>query len=177
MRPLIISALAATLVGCTCFASQQAEQASWMGHSAAGMRRTNFIDAKTGHLRHQRKANSDVRIAKPNTVPKMDVASCIQPAASCIQPDDKSDPVLKKAMPTIATKMENSAFVQLVEMKRAKKNALGRSIDTICGYVRGKNASGSETGDRPFLYLVQEDEAYIGGYNMATSPYHNLCDE
>jgi hypothetical protein len=170
MRPLIISALAATLIGCTWFAPQQAQQASWIGHSAAGTPRTNFMDAKTGHLRHQRRANSDTKIAKPNTVPKMD-------AASCIQPDVKSDPVLKKAMPTIATKMENSAFVELVEMKRAKKNALGRSIDTICGYVRGKNASGSETGDKPFLYLVQEDEAYIGGYNMATSPYHNLCDE
>jgi len=35
---------------------------------------------------------------------------------------------------------------------------------------------GGETGDRPFLYLVQEDEAYIGGYFMATSPHHNLCN-
>src|SRR5215472_1464635 len=56
------------------------------------------------------------------------------------QPNDKSDPVLKKAMPTIAAKMENSSSVELVEMKRAEKNALGRSIDTICGYVRGKGA-------------------------------------
>jgi hypothetical protein len=167
MRPLIISALAATLIGCTWFAPQQASR---MDHSAAGTQRTNFMHARTGHLRHQRKANSGTNIAKSNTVPKMD-------AASCIQPNDKSDPVLKKAMPTIATKMDNSAFVELVEMKRAKKNALGRSIDTICGYIRGINESGSETGDKPFLYLVQEDEAYIGGYNMATSPYHNLCDE
>jgi hypothetical protein len=91
------------------------------------------------------------------------------------QLDDKLDPVLKKAMPMIAAKMENSVSVELVELKRAEKNAAGKSVDTICGYVRGKTASGAVTGERPFLY--QENEAYIGGYNMATSPYHNLCRE
>ena len=65
--------------------------------------------------------------------------------------------------------MQNSASVELVEMKRAEKNASGKSIDTICGYVRGKSASGLDTGDRPFLYLVQEDQAYIGLYDIATS--------
>jgi hypothetical protein len=95
--------------------------------------------------------------------------------AQSSQLDDKLDPVIKKAMPTIAAKMENLASVELVEMKRAEKNASGKSIHTICGYVRGKTASGADTGERPFLYLVQENEAYIGGYNMATSPYHNLC--
>jgi hypothetical protein len=93
------------------------------------------------------------------------------------QLDDKLDPVLKKAMPMIAAKMENSVSVELVELKRAEKNAAGKSVDTICGYVRGKTASGAVTGERPFLYLVQGNEAYIGGYNMATSPYHNLCRE
>ncbi len=91
------------------------------------------------------------------------------------QPDDRFDPVIKKAIPAIAEKMADSASVELVEMTRVEKNVHGKSIDTICGYVRGKSASGAETADRQFLYLVQEDEAYIGGYNMATSPYHNLC--
>jgi len=200
MRSLTISALAATLVGCTWFAPQQPRQASLISHSAAATprmdSRTVAINAKAGHRRHRKKANSDAKIAKPNTVPKMDVSSRIQSddkstssinvkstvtpmteAPQSTQPNDKFDPVLKKAMPTIAAKMENSASVELVEMKRAEKNALGRSIDTICGYVRGKSASGAQIGDRPFLYLVQDDQAYVGGYNMATSPYHNLCDK
>jgi len=191
MRSLTISALAATLVGCTCFTPQQAQQASLMSHSAAGTPRTD-----SSHPRHRRKANSDAKIVKPNTVPKMDVSSSVQSddkstgsinvkstvtpmteTPQSTQPNDKFDPVLKKAIPTIAAKLENSASVELVEMKRAEKNAHGRSIDTICGYVRGKSASGAEIGDRPFLYLVQDDQAYIGGYNMATSPYHNLCDK
>jgi hypothetical protein len=117
MRPLLISALAATLMGCTCFPPQSS------------------------------------------------------------QLDDKSDPVIKKAKATIAAKMENPASVEFVEMKRAdRKDALGNSVDTICGYVSGKTASGGVTGDTPFLYLVQEDEAYIGGF-MATTAYRyrNIC--
>ena len=105
-----------------------------------------------------------VTSAKPNIVTKTET-----PQSS--QPDDKFDPVIKKAMATIAAKMglENSASVELSKVKRAKKNALGKSIDIICGYVRGKNTSGADTGGRAFLYLVQEDEAYIDGYNLATS--------
>ena len=105
-----------------------------------------------------------VTSAKPNIVTKTET-----PQSS--QPDDKFDPVIKKAMATIAAKMglENSASVEFSKVKRAKKNALGKSIDIICGYVRGKNTSGADTGGRAFLYLVQEDEAYIDGYNLATS--------
>jgi len=89
--------------------------------------------------------------------------------------DDKSDPVINKAKATIAAKMENPDSVEFREMKRAeRKNAAGKSIDSICGYV--KTAPGGETGERPFLYLVQEDEAYIGGYSIATSPHHNICN-
>jgi hypothetical protein len=75
-----------------------------------------------------------------------EAAKTVTPQSS--QPDDKSDPVLKKAMPTIAAKMENSSSVELLEMKRAEKNAFGRSIDTICGRIREKTpqAQKLETG-------------------------------
>ena len=257
MRTLIISALAATLTGCTWFAPQQAQQASLMGHSATDTPRTDSntgaktekaINTKTGHPRHPRKANSDTKIPKANRVPKMDTSSRVQPvvdtsprvqpdnksntsineqssiavktqstiaaktetqqaaqpddksstsinAQSTVaaktqstvaaktetqqtaQPDVKSDPALSKAISAIAAKMQNSVSVELVEMKRVEKNAHGKYIDTICGYVRGKSASGLDTGGRPFLYLVHEDQAYIGLYDIATSPYHNLCDK
>jgi hypothetical protein len=227
MRPFIISALAATLIGCTWVAPKQTQQASLMGYGAASAlqmdsrtvaKAKRTIGAKKKGHRHRRKAITHTKSAKSNTVPN--VSSSVQPndksntlinaepivaakteTAKSSQPadtsnvsinpkstiiakteipqssklDDKLDPVIKKAMPTIAAKMENSVSVELVEIKRAEKNAAGKSIDTICGYVRGKTASGADTGARPFLYLVQENEAYIGGYNMATSPYHNLC--
>jgi hypothetical protein len=253
MRPLVISALAAALVGCTWFAPQQAQQASLMGNSATDTPRTDSytaakaekaINAKMGHRRH-RKRTGDTKIAKANRVPKMDTSrvqpedksstsikaqstvaaktltqeaapsdhkastssnaqstaaakmetqQAVQPESStsinaqstiatktetqqAAQLNDKSDPVLKKAMSAIAEKMQNSASVELVDMKRAEKNAPGKSVDNICGDVRGKSASGLDTGERPFLYLVKEDQAYIGLYDIATSPYHNLCDK
>ena len=248
MRPFIISALAATLIGCTGVAPKQTQQTSLMGYGAASalqmdLKTKRAIAAKKSAHRHGSKEVSRTKNAKSNTVPN--VASSVQPndksntlingqssvaaktetaqsdstfnasinanstaaakteTAQSSQPagtsnvsinpestaiakteipqssqlDDKLDSVLKKAMPRIAAKMENSVSVELVEMKRAEKNAAGKSVDTICGYVRGKTASGAVTGERPFLYLVQENEAYVGGYNMATSPYHNLCRE
>jgi len=34
---------------------------------------------------------------------------------------------------------------------------------------------GQKQRTQPFLYLVQKDEAYIGGYTIATSEYRNIC--
>lgn len=227
MRPLIISALAATLIGCTWFAPQQAPQASLYSITDAPLADSNTgeaekaIRAETICPPHRKKPASGTKITKVSAQ-KMDASSRVQSedksrtsnnaqstvatrtdtqqaarpvdksgtsinAQSTVaartdtqqtaQPVDKSDHVFNKAISAIAAKMQNSASVELVEMKRAEKNASGKSIDTICGYVRGKSASGLDTGDRPFLYLVQEDQAYIGLYDIATSRYPSLCDK
>ena len=204
MRLLLISALAATLMGCTCFAPQQAQQASLTGCTEAngiacadGAPGRSQIAAKKENSQHRRKANTHTKNAKSNIVPKMDAPSSVQPAEKSntatnaestiaaktetpqsSQLDDKSDSVIKKAKATIAAKIENPVSVEFVKMKRAdRKDALGNSVDTICGYVSGKTASGGVTGDTPFLYLVQEDEAYIGAF-MATTAYRyrNICN-
>lgn len=227
MRPLIISALAATLIGCTWFAPQQAQQASLYNITDAPLADSNTgeaekaIRAETICPPHRKKPASGTKITKVSAQ-KMDASSRVQSedksrtsnnaqstvatrtdtqqaarpvdksgtsinAQSTVaartdtqqtaQPVDKSDHVFNKAISAIAAKMQNSASVELVEMKRAEKIAFGKSIDTICGYVRGKSASGLDAGDRPFLYLVQEDQAYIGLYDIATSRYPSLCDK
>jgi hypothetical protein len=41
---------------------------------------------------------------------------------------------------------------------------LDEPVDTICGYVKGKNASGGDTEEMPFLYIIRDDrdgEAYF----------------
>ena len=83
--------------------------------------------------------------------------------------DDES--VITKAKASIAAKMSDPNSVEFEKVERAvSKNALGNSIDTICGYVRDKNS-----GPKLFLYVVQKDEAYIGGYSIATTQYRNVC--
>jgi hypothetical protein len=86
----------------------------------------------------------------------------------------EDETVIKKAMVTIAAKMDNPASTVFLDVKRAaRKDALGNFVDTICGRVRGKLAG--DTGDRPFLYVVQKDEAYIGAYALATAEYRSIC--
>jgi hypothetical protein len=83
--------------------------------------------------------------------------------------DDES--VIKEAKATIAAKMSDPNSVEFEKVERAvSKNALGNSIDTICGYVSDKNS-----GSKLFLYIVQKDEAYIGAYAIATTEYRNVC--
>jgi len=92
---------------------------------------------------------------------------------------ETSDPVLKKARLSIAAKMEDPASAEFEDMRRAiRKNTFGQRIDTICGRVKGKKVSGEATGERPFLYLVKEDEAYVVVDNpnsVAGTAYRTIC--
>ena len=95
------------------------------------------------------------------------------------QPSETPDPVLKKAKITVAAKMQNPASAEFVDMKRAtRENTFGQSVEVICGHVKGEKKSGEATGERPFLYLVKEDEAFIVGSNpdsMAAIAYRAHC--
>jgi hypothetical protein len=97
------------------------------------------------------------------------------------QPAEASDPVIASAKTAIAAKMENPESAEFRDMKRARrKNTLGQPIDTICGYVKGKSASGEDTGERPFLYLVKEGDAYVvngSADSVAATVYRNICKE
>ena len=135
----------------------------------------------------RRRNNDSTKIAKSHIVPKMDAPSFIRlhdksnigitaptiaaktETSPSSQLDDES--VIKKAKATIAAKMSDPNSVDFEKVERAvSKNALGNSIDTVCGYVGDKNS-----GPKLFLYIVQKDEAYIGGYPIATSQYRNVC--
>jgi len=95
------------------------------------------------------------------------------------QPSEPSDPVLEKAKVKIAAKMENPASSEFVDIRRVtRKNTLGSSSEIVCGRIKGKKKSGEATVERPFLYLVKEDEAYIvdrGPDSMAAIMYRAQC--
>ena len=206
VRLLLISALAATLIGCSSASRQMRQDFEGPGrglyqpvqerspqmHSAH--QHGWVIAAKKKNARH-RNNNNLAKIPESHIVPKMDASSLVRPddrsnivttpastaktetAPSSSQETTPSFPqlddetVIKKAKAAIAAKMREPDSVEFEDMVRAaRKNALGNSIDTICGFVRDKNG-----GPRPFLYVVQKDEAYIGGYTIATSAYRNIC--
>ena len=199
MRTLLIGTLAATLVGCSYPWPPQASMeactdANGLGRTAASRpieptpassrtksettRTKSTSAAKTEepsavHVRDR----SDLAAIKPR--PKSTVIEAKVEAPASGRPAETSDPVIIKAKTTIAAKLEDPASAEFGEMKRAiRKNTLGKLVDTICGRVKGKKTSGEDAGDRPFLYLVTEDEAYVvdGPANSAAaSAYRNIC--
>jgi hypothetical protein len=145
--------------------------------NSATTRVKSTIAAKTGkpssaHVRDR--AHLATKKAKSTTI-----AAKVEPPASG-QPAETSDPVIIKAKTTIAAKLEDPASAEFGEMKRAiRKNTFGQPVDTICGRVRGKKASGEDTGDRPFLYLVKDDDAYVvdgPAGSAAAAAYRNICN-
>jgi hypothetical protein len=128
-------------------------------------------EPSTAHARE--KPHLAAKAAKPAVIE----AKVETPASG--PPAEMSDPVIIKAKTTIAAKLEDPASAEFSEMKRAiRKNTFGKPVDTICGHVKGKKVSGEDTEDRPFLYLVKEDDAYVvngPAGSAAASAYRNIC--
>jgi hypothetical protein len=200
MRTLLISALAATLVGCSYPSLPQASMDACT--DATGIGRLNMTAAsrpvepapapsKASSATTKGKPAVAATTEKPSTAhvrdrshlaakeAKSSVIEAKVEAPASARPAETSDPVLIKARTTIAAKLEDPASAEFSEMKRAiRKNTFGKPVDTICGRVKGKKVSGEDTEDRPFLYLVTEDEAYVvnGPANSAAaSAYRNIC--
>jgi hypothetical protein len=224
-RLLLISALAAALVGCSSSSQQRPQGFEYAGrglyqthyerssqlHSKRRVLHDRTVTANKTNARH-RKNNYFTKIAESHVMSKMDASSFVRPddksnivtttltvptkteippssqlddkakrteklndegkrteIPPSSQPDDES--VIQKAKANIVAKMSDPNSVEFEKIERAaRNNALGNPIEAICGIVRDKNS-----GPKPFLYLVQKDEAYIGGYTIATSEYRNVC--
>jgi hypothetical protein len=93
---------------------------------------------------------------------------------------DTAKPVIEKAKASIAAMMVNPASAEFYNLKRAVKKMLDEPVDTICGYVKEKDASGGDTEEMPFLYIIREDrdgEAYLvdGRSYVAKTVHGVLC--
>jgi hypothetical protein len=198
-------ALAAILAGCTCFAPQHAARTDSKTIAKSGKAvavKKESLRHRTNADTRTKIAASPITVKtrpqtddKSNAEPKNSIATKTQ-SPQTSQSDGKSnaeshmiaaktetsqslqlddETVIKKAMVAIAAKMDNPASAVFLDVNRAaRKDAFGNPIDTICGRVRGKLAG--DTGDRPFLYVVQKDEAYIGAYALATAEYRSICN-
>jgi hypothetical protein len=222
MRALFVCALAATVVGCSCYAPPQASIDACAGASGlacldssslsqaiepepavldAGLsapRARSKIAARTekppsAHARHKTDLAMTTTKSATSTANVEPAARKVEPAANKVapaapkveppasgRPAETSDQVIARAKTTIAAKLDEPRSAEFGEMKRAMRtNMLGTSVDTICGYIKGKKASGESTGDRPFLYLVKDDQAYVVNgppTSIAATAYRNICN-
>jgi hypothetical protein len=202
MRTLLIGTLAATLVGCSCLLPPQASMEACTDVGGFGcfnrMAASQPIEPTPAPSRTKTKPQTTK--AKPTIAAKSEepppahvrdrsdlaakeaksttIEAKVETPAP-VRPAETSDPVIVKAKTAIAAKLENPASAEFGEMKRAiRLNLLGQSVDTICGRVKGKNAWGEMTGERPFLYLVKDGDAYVvdGPPNSAAATaYRNIC--
>ena len=211
MRTLIVGALAATLVGCSCYVPPQSGFEACTGADGHGFAcyDRNVAPSRLGMATEPEPSSADksptapkekmalaARTAKPSSPhadktthrasqsTKSAAASDAKvepaPAAAVAPPPATIDPVVDKAKIAVAVKLENPPSAAFSDMNRSmRKNTLGKSVDTICGHVKGKKASGEDIGDRPFLYLVKDDEAYVADgtpTSPASTAYRNICN-
>lgn len=195
MRTLLIGTVSTTLMGCSCLVPPQASvdwcpsktcfdqsahrapiellPAPFVSNSATTTSSKSAVKLVKSQpeQRRNRVGAADEKVHPPTTEGT--------DAPTPDQHTEVSDPVLIKARSTIAAKMEDPASAEFSDMNRAtRKNTLGQPVDTICGHVKGQKTSGEDTGERPFLYLVKEDEAYVVDGNAdsaAAIAYRNIC--
>jgi hypothetical protein len=209
MRTLVVGALAATLVGCSCFVSPESGIEACTGADGRGFACFDRSAAVAGRLSQTTEpelssfdpappaarekpalaastANASSAHAAHKTRHVRQAARVITTPAAKAEAEPAApqpeaiDPVVDKAKIAVAVKLENPASSAFSGMNRAmRRNMLGQSVDTICGHVKSKKASGEDIGDRPFLYLVKDDEAYVADSSpdsAASIAYRNICN-
>jgi len=206
MRTLVVGALAATLAGCSCFVPPQSgievcTSADGRGfacfdRNAAASRLSQATEpqppsfdpgtptskpalaARPAQPSSAQAAGKNRHAGKP-AEPIATATAKAEPTAAA-PPLDAIDPVVDKAKIAVAVKLENPASATFSDMNRSmRQNMRGQFVDTICGHVKGKKASGEDIGDRPFLYLVKDDEAYVADDSPTSAvsiAYRNICN-
>ena len=202
MRTLLIGALIATLMGCC----RTPPQATLERCTAKGCVQRTAADPQTEIKRVAFKPSLAPANVKSIPAPAAAPVSMPEPAPAPAAQNDQTGLIGKRATPTInlppdtsvpsqsaetfdavvnkakattAATLADPEFAEFDDMKRAiRKDMLGQPVDSICGRVKVKKASGESISDRPFLYLVKEDKAFIDdGYpkSVAATWYRAVC--
>jgi hypothetical protein len=168
---LLSGAVSITLIGCSCPIPPQVIQKACTSKGC-------FYRTAAGSPIELKRASFNIDSGQSRQKTKTPVATKMDVPASA-QLSGVSDPILSKATSAVAAKMDDPASIEFEDMKRAvRKDTFGQQIDTICGHVRGKKASGEETGERPFLYVVGENKAFIDDGNpdsLGAIAYRAIC--
>jgi hypothetical protein len=159
MKALLIAVLAVALAGC---AGAPQTETSGARKSAASK-----VGTKTAKSIAPQKSKAVAKAKPIRTTGSV-------PAAR------GSDPATEKAKAAIAAMLDDPASAEFYKLQRAQKKLLHRPVDTICGHVRAKSASGKGAGGMPFLYIIghdREDEAYLvtGRSHVAQTVHGALC--
>jgi len=176
MRVLLVSTLAATLAGCSCFAPVDPTAVQTDLKPIAFKAETQEVeptigsDRKPSSVQSRKKAGFATKKIRPATAQQTEIPPP--------PPNDQSDPVVAKAKASIAGALAHPEAAEFTEIRQTVKNLLGELVDAVCGYVNAENRSGADGGRIPFVYIIQHDEGYLadGSSLMAETAYRNVCE-
>ena len=190
MRMLLLGALIASLMGCC----RTPPQATLERCTTKGCVQRTAANPQTEIKRVAFKTSLAPAIIKSTTAPAkpestepadqtgLTATPVISPTPDTPAPgrsNETLEAVVNKAKATTAAILTDPESAEFDDMKRAiRKDMTGQPVDSICGRVKEKKASGAGVSDRPFLYLVKEDKAYIDdGYpeSVAATWYRAVC--
>jgi hypothetical protein len=160
MRALFTGLLVATLVGCT----------------SVPHRETRVAPKPVASKPSAKTAKPSAKIAKPIPSKKIKAVAKLKSTGITTSALPKSaDPTTEKAKAAISAMLDEPAAAEFYDLKRAKKKLPHRTVDTICGYVKAPD--GGETRGMPFLFTVDDGEAYLvsGRSQLAETVYNHLC--
>lgn len=166
MRTLFIGVLAATLAGCA--SRIDSKPAVFKVHSQNERSTKSINPASRSSAQFRKKTKAVAQTAK-------DTVAGTTASLPRVQPNLQADPVTEKAKTSIAALLEDPASAEFSKLQRAVKKLVSKSVDTVCGHVRGKTASGEDTGNMPFLYIVDDDRAYlVDGQSHVSDAVHSI---
>ena len=178
MRTLFIGALALNLVGCAYAPNpnQRAARIDSKPEISKGKTQSKLTNPQT---RSSAQFGKNKAAARATYTVASKEAAPLQPA-QLNSTVGTAEPAFERAKASIAAILMNPASAEFYNLKRAVKKLLDESVDTICGYVKGKNASGVDTGEMAFLYIIRDDrdgEAYlVDGTSYTAQTVHGvLC--
>jgi hypothetical protein len=194
MRTLLVGALIASVMGCC----RTPPQATLERCTTKGCVQRTAANAQTEIKRVAFKPSPATANTKSTTAPAPAGPGSAEPtdqtgligknATPVISPtpdapvagesNETLDAVMNKAKATTAATLVDPESAEFDDMKRAiRKSMSGQPVDSICGRVKEKRA-GESISDRPFLYLVKEDKAYIDDGNsvsVGATWYRGVC--
>jgi hypothetical protein len=189
MRMLLLGALIASLMGCC----RTPPQATLERCTTKGCVQRTAANPQTEIKRVAFKTSLAPAIIKSTTAPAkpestepadqtgLTATPVISPTPDTPAPgrsNETLEAVVNKAKATTAAILADPESAEFDDMKRAiRKGMSGQPVDSICGRVKEKRA-GESISDRPFLYLVKEDKAYIDDGNsvsVGATWYRGVC--
>jgi hypothetical protein len=179
MKALLIGAAAAVLAGCTCPAPFKLEPLGQRPVAfQADVQEAAPATVITTHKPPSAPPAPSGKSGSPAAKKATYTVATRKESSPPAQFGEKIDPLIEKAKAAIRAMMPDPPSAEFGEIRRIVKSLLGELVDTVCGHVTGKDASGKSTGEMAFLYIVHDDQGYLvdGNNPMAETGYRNLCE-